>query len=139
MSDHRRFIRHPAHIPIEFSSDDGVLAGEPAQARDVSLGGLAFEAENCPQSGSVVEIHIPTVNPPFHTRGRVVWCHSRDSMYEVGVQFLEHTDAFRTRMVEQVCHIEDYRRRVREEEGRELSTDEAAREWIGRFAGEFPR
>ena len=56
----------------------------------------------------------------------------------MGVQFLDATDAFRARMVEQVCTIERYRTQVREQEGRELSAHEAAAEWIGKFAGRFP-
>jgi hypothetical protein len=41
-------------------------------------------------------------------------------------------------MVEQVCHIEEYRRTVQRLEGRELSAEEAAFEWIHRFAAQFP-
>jgi hypothetical protein len=41
-------------------------------------------------------------------------------------------------MVEQVCAIEQYRGEVLENEGRELTAQEAAAEWIGRYAGRFP-
>ena len=137
MSEQRRFLRHPAGIPIEFTPAPGApRAG--ARAQDVSMGGLAFEAAACPREGEVVEIRIPSVRPAFRTRGRVVWCRDRDGGYEVGVEFLEAGEAFRARMVEQVCQIERYRRRVHEDEGRQLSADEAAREWIARSAAGFP-
>ena len=42
-------------------------------------------------------------------------------------------------MVEQVCHIESYLRRVREREGRSLTAEQAAREWIGSHAEGFGR
>jgi hypothetical protein len=42
-------------------------------------------------------------------------------------------------MVEQVCHIEDYRRSVLRTERRELSLDEAAAEWIAKHAADFPQ
>jgi hypothetical protein len=137
MTENRRFIRHPADIPIEFAQTEGEVR-TAARARDVSLGGLAFEAERCPESDHLVELCIPGVEPEFRTLGRVVWCRDLGGRYEVGVEFLEPSDAYRARMVEQVCHIEQYRRRVREEEGRELTGDDAAREWIGKFAAGFP-
>ncbi len=56
----------------------------------------------------------------------------------MGVQFLDASDAFRVRMVEQVCAIEEYRRQQVEEEGRELSREEAAREWIATYGSRFP-
>jgi hypothetical protein len=41
-------------------------------------------------------------------------------------------------MVEQLLHIESYRREIEQQEGRPLTTEEAAREWIGRYASSFP-
>jgi hypothetical protein len=57
--------------------------------------------------------------------------------YEIGVAFEDSLDAFRIRMVEQVCQIERYRLSVLGCEGRELTTEEAAREWIARYADQF--
>jgi len=55
----------------------------------------------------------------------------------VGVEFLDQDILFRLRMVEQICHIEQYRRTVRESQGRVLSSQEAAIEWIERYAEAF--
>jgi len=41
--------------------------------------------------------------------------------------------------VEQICHIEQYKRDMRDQEGRELTGEQAAYEWIERFAAEFPQ
>ena len=41
-------------------------------------------------------------------------------------------------MIEQICHIEHYRAEVEGKEGRELSSQEAAKEWISSYAGDFP-
>ena len=41
-------------------------------------------------------------------------------------------------MIEQVCYIENYRRKVKEEQGRELDSKQAAMEWIARNASDFP-
>ena len=56
----------------------------------------------------------------------------------MGVSFVDPDDAFRTRMVEQICHIEHYKKEILEKEGRELTGEEAALEWIKRYAGRFP-
>jgi hypothetical protein len=54
------------------------------------------------------------------------------------VTFLDADDAFLARMVEQVCHIEDYRKSVQRLEGRALSPEAAALEWIAHHAAQFP-
>ena len=46
-------------------------------------------------------------------------------------------DAFATRMLEQIWQIINYQNRL-EQEGRVLSIDEAALEWIDRYAAHFP-
>jgi len=133
----RQFIRHPVSIPIE------VRAGERAggglhHTLNLSLGGLELDSDSEIEPGTVVELCISFVEPAFQICGRVAWCRCRGNIFELGVQFLDADDAYRTRMVEQVCHIEEYRRCVQRSEGRELSAEEAAFEWIHRFAAHFP-
>lgn len=41
-------------------------------------------------------------------------------------------------MVEQLCHIEHYKAEVLAREGRQLDGEQAAREWIRKFAHGFP-
>ena len=41
-------------------------------------------------------------------------------------------------MVEQICHIEHYRIKVKENDGRDLNIEEAAQEWIEKYARDFP-
>ena len=137
MVDHRRFIRHPSDIPIEFTAADGEVVTH-GHAQDVSFGGLAFQADHCPSPGAIIELRIPFVSPPFETVGVVVWCRCLAERYEVGVRFLESSDAFKARMVEQICHIEQYKRDVLKREGRRLSGAAAAREWIDKYAAKFP-
>ena len=47
--------------------------------------------------------------------------------------------AYAVRMVEQVCHIESYRQRLSQERGRDISSEEAAQEWISHYAADFPQ
>jgi len=133
----RSFIRHPSEIPIEvITQPNELLTDQPL--RDVSLGGLAIRADACLELGTQVRVRVALVKPPFEAAGRVVWCREREGGYDVGIEFAEQSDLFRARMVEQVCHIEQYRREVHEREGRTLTGQEAAREWISRYAADFP-
>jgi hypothetical protein len=132
----RKYIRHPSDIPIEFDVQE--LSGCRERLRNISLGGVAFTSTRRLPIGSAVEISIPVVDPTFRARARVAWCLTRKDCFDVGVQFVDEDDAFRARMVEQLCHIEHYKREVLAREGRPLSGEEAAMEWIGKFAGEFP-
>jgi hypothetical protein len=134
----RQFIRHPIDVPVEIGIGTGdVPSGY--HTHDISEGGLAFRSGCAVQPGVEVEICIGCVQPPFQAHARVAWCKPHPlSGYELGVSFLDAEDAFRARMVEQLCHIEDYRRSVQRTEGREIDMDEAAAEWIEKFAAQFP-
>lgn len=142
----RRFIRHPSDMPIDFQINED----EPPVAhkiRDVSLGGLCFTAERPMQRGSHIRIHIPIASAasdggdqqPFEADGVVAWCRREGDAYAVGVQFADQSTQFGVRMVEQICHIEHYRYDVYQEQGRVLTSEEAAREWVERYAAEFPQ
>jgi len=137
----RKFIRHPTNIPIEIiaNADRHLPAVHERQpGRDVSLGGLAFPCRRALEPGSLVSVRIACVQPVFESVARVVWCRRESLDYTVGAEFVDACDEFRVRMVEQVCHIESYRQQISREEHRELSSDEAATEWISKFAAQFP-
>lgn len=137
----RNYIRHPSGIPIDFRAEDTQAALPEAhsnQLKNISEGGLAFHSRESLTPGTLLRVRIPIVMPVFQAVGRVSWCHSKGGYFEVGIEFLDQDDVFRARMVEQICHIEHYRQQVLEEEGRELSSEQAAEEWISRFAPGFP-
>ncbi len=133
----RQFIRHPADIPIEVSPANGD-GGPPPRLVNVAMGGLAFRSRRAFEVARIVKVRIACVRPPFETTARVAWCRACGDGYELGLAFVDPDDAFRARMVEQVCHIERYRRQVREREGRHLTQEQAAQEWIERHAARFP-
>jgi hypothetical protein len=105
---------------------------------NVSLGGLAFVSAEPFEVLQRVRICIPFLQKDNTLVGNVVWCERSGSGYEIGIEFEKSRDAFRLRMIEQICHIEHYRKEVRQQEGRELTTQEAASEWIAKFASDFP-
>lgn len=133
----REFIRHTAGVPIEVHA----VSGEERQQLEsvnVSEGGISFVSDVDYPLGTVIEVRIPEVDPPFEANARVVWTSPEEGRFCIGVAFLDANDAFRARMVEQVCSIERYRREVEANEGRVLTPADAAAEWISRYAGRFP-
>ena len=137
----RRFIRHPSEIPVVIEPWASEHRPEPIDShlRDVGLGGVSFLVSTTPGIGTLVRVCIPLVAPPFEALGRVTHVEREDAGNLVGVSFPDREAAYRARMVEQVCHIEQYRRQVWSREGRMLSVEAAAREWIERYAASFPR
>ena len=133
----REYIRHPIDIPIHIESQ-GPQGSEGVRLNNVSVGGLSFRTPRYIEPGLSIKITIDSVQPPFQVEVLAQWCHCIEDEFEIGVEFADVEDAFRVRMVEQVCHIEHYRQQVWREEKRLLSGEAAAAEWIERFAHEFP-
>jgi hypothetical protein len=133
----RKFIRHPSDIPIEITPSH-LAESEIKPLTNLSHGGLSFVADDNHRVGTILRICIPFSRPTFQTSGRVAWSRQENGHYIVGVEFLDKDDVFRMRMVEQVCYIEHYRKEVKVNEGRDLSSEQAAREWIERSAEDFP-
>ena len=133
----RKFIRHPSDIPIEILAED-MVGKATHELKNVSFGGLCCKSDMFLEPGTAIKLKIPCVRPTFETQGKVVWCKKQNGHFDVGIQFMEASDAFAVRMVEQVCHIEQYKNEIRVREGRILSGNEAALEWISKYASEFP-
>jgi hypothetical protein len=106
---------------------------------NVSHGGLAFESEEALNDGTIIHMEIDVVEPGFSADGVVTHCEEEDDHFIIGVQFTSRDDLFVARMVEQICHIEHYKREVAEREGREITGQQAAKEWIAKYAASFPQ
>lgn len=139
----RSYIRHPVDIPISCQpaapGDGHTMAAQHPHLKDVSAGGLSFFSTVALGVGSTVCIHIDVVKPPFDAEARVTWCHPEADGFLVGLSFVEPDVEYQARMVEQLCHIEHYRKTVARVEGRQLTPQQAAMEWIEKYARDFPR
>jgi hypothetical protein len=131
----RAYIRHPSEFPIELGTSE---EAEAELMNDVSVGGLSCHSQAELSEGQKVTVRIPVVQPAFEAEGRVVWCRPDKDRYRVGIAFSDKALAFSARMVEQVCHIERYRSHL-VEQGQELSLEDAAQDWISKYASRFPR
>ena len=131
-------FRHPQQVPLEVAPLGIRGSGRPgAGPHEEAIAVLCFRSATGQRPGMLVRIRIP-MDPAFETAARVSWCRARDNGFDIGVSLLNHEDAYRARMVEQLCHIEAYRDQIERREGRRLDHNQAAREWIDRYAGEFP-
>lgn len=133
----RLYIRHPSDVPIDYQLGGRADSGHD-QLANFSEGGLCFVAKQWVEPGSEIHLAISITPPKFHANGVVVWCRKEAGDFHVGVKFTEEETAYAVRMVEQLCYIEHYRQSVLQQEGRQLSGEEAALEWIERYADEFP-
>lgn len=133
----RSFIRHPSDIPIEIHPERNPQ-GSAEMLINISHGGLSLRSHASILPGTIVNLtmHVPGCDKQL--QARVVWCRDIPGAYDIGVEFLNSDDSYTVRMVEQVCHIEHYRRKVKEEQGRVLDSRQAAMEWIAKNASDFP-
>lgn len=128
----REFVRHQAGIPLRIYHQDSV---HDFIMLNVSLGGFACLGSVKIDINQEVKIEIPVLKPPYVGRGRIVWCKKNDDLFEIGIENTGSRDRTCLNMVEQISHIEHYRREINEAEGRELSGEEAALEWTSTYGG----
>ena len=113
--ENRRYIRHASDIPIEISSERDSGSEADKLLHNISLGGLCFNSKISFKKDEIVSIRISFVRPVFTAKGRVVWCREHsDGSFDIGLEFSGVVDAFKARMIEQVCRIEQYKKEVQE-------------------------
>ena len=135
----REFIRHPSSVPIQLEELDSELHFGINTLNNVSFGGVSCLCASPVEKGKTVRMRVECVNPDFEITGKTVWCKAKDNAYEIGIEFIVSKDqVFLLRMIEQICHIEHYRNEVLRNEDRILSSEDAAREWIKKYADNFP-
>lgn len=135
----RSYIRHPSDIPIQIDGVDTSQDNLQQNLANVSQGGLAFESASRIEAGKVISLRITLVKPEFVMQGVVTHCSQEEDHFVIGIEFLHPDDRYVARMVEQICHIEHYRKEVAQREGRRLTGEQAAIEWIAKYAASFPQ
>ena len=130
----RNYIRHPSSIPIRLESQGGLCDDE---AMDLSAGGVSLTLKEALCIGELVQITIDVCNPPFTAQGIVRWCHEENGLFSVGVSFQNEMAAYAVRMIEQICHIENYRQDQFAKTGELMNSEQAAQEWIMSKAAAF--
>ncbi|PHS70223.1 MAG: pilus assembly protein PilZ [Methylophaga sp.] len=133
--ENRKYIRHPVDIPIVLTVADEL---DTQYTKDICAGGLCFVCDHAVKAGQHIQIAISTYKFVFDAEGIVCWCRSDGQAYLIGMAFQDKSVAYAVRMVEQICHIENYRQQILAKTGVELSNQQAAQQWIDKHAGSFP-
>ncbi len=132
----RKHERFDTRIPIHFKKSE-VQSLLPSNLVNISLGGLSFSLVDPITIGDEVMISINHIEPPVELTGNIRWCRKFSERYEVGLEFNNLSDPFLSRMLRQICEIEKYRANQLKEYDREISSEQAAEEWIVKYAAEF--
>ena len=136
-ADKRRFYRHPVSVPIEYQEKQ-VRSGRSASV-DISEGGLCFLAERFLAKGSAIHLKIPVGDQMFAIEGQVAYSNRVPTLnrFKTGVAFTNPSSAFRAKLAEQMLQIKLYREKIARELGRHMTEEEAARNWIEKYAKQF--
>ena len=132
----RSYVRYPSGLPVSVSLEE-VVASETLYLNNISRGGLSFNSMVALKVGTVIRLRIPPNRPLFEVLGKVVWCKKMSLQYVIGVEFINADDKARTQIIEIVFRIDEYRRKLLEQEGRGLTHQQAALEWIEKCWADF--
>lgn len=149
ISERRRFIRHQLCFPLEYqvveephsAKNREAIAARHSTTIDISMGGILFSAKHPVRPGSVILIKMPFQDKIFNVRAKVAHCdRDRDTkLYHIGAAFHRLDAAYKVKLVEQLCLISEFRDVRSIELGREISLEEASKEWIERYSERFRR
>lgn len=133
----RNFIKHPCDHPLSLR-----CIKKPARNFEVSRyrisGGIQISVKQDFNPGTLLEVSTRIQGKTLTFTGRVIWSREKHGKtHRLGLVFDNSEDAFKARMIEQLCHIEHYQRSQRAH-GRRLNVHDAANEWIERFSPNFP-
>lgn len=130
----RPFIDHPPQIPLHYHA----VAGAAPDKRGAAGIGIRFAGHRAVNCGCVLEVCIALNGEVHRFRGIVAAIARERSSYNICLWIRGKRQAFAARMAEQLCHIEGYRHMRTQQKGYDMGADEAALEWIERFAADFP-
>jgi hypothetical protein len=133
----RRFYRHPVNVPIqvhELTSRNF----QRSESVDISEGGICFMADRFLAKGATVGLSIAVKDTVFKINGQVAYCNrvAAVNLYRTGIAFQDQNDAFRAKLAEQMLQIKEYQA-TSAKLGKNLSEEDAAREWIAKYAKHF--
>lgn len=105
------------------------------------MGGLLFLTKKPVENNSIIAIKMPFQTKTFNVKAKVVHCDRSEEpkLYNVGVSFYRLSDAFKVKLIEQLYLISEFRDLWSVQLGREVTLEEASREWIKRYSKRFKR
>lgn len=131
------FMRHPDNFPIQFKRDWKAAFRSGGDLPEQTGLGLCFESEKYLKPGTILELSIPLRGETQKFRAHVVLVLENGSGYEIGCLMHSQEEAYRARIVEQICHIESYLQN-RHLARTSSNENKGAQDWIAKNASAFP-
>jgi len=135
VSERRRWERYPIYCPLEYKAEDN-QPKEPSTTLNISEGGAMISARRALIISSNVILKFRLRDEMFFMIGKVR--HARpgenNHAYELGVEFWEKPKTFTKKLYEELEGIKNYQKRYKEEQGSEISLEEASLNWYKNFS-----
>lgn len=131
----KRFINHPAEFPIVVSTAGSERCDQTSLCH-LSDGCLTCHLLRAFSTGEPVTLEVPAICQPCTLLGNVANCHRCGEGFRLNIRFEDDDEIFKSKMLEQVCQIEHYRRELLRK-GRALDRETAAYEWIEQYSDQF--
>ena len=132
------FIHHPRGYPMEVKRLWWERRKQITTEESSSIG-VMFESEKYIKPGTRLEITVPMRKETEKFRGQVVLVCADKDKYNIGIWLSHRADASRARIVEQVCHIENYLKEKKYRDGPySINREKIAEEWIINNASKVP-
>lgn len=125
------YMQHPSTIALVLTP----VAKQNMSNPPLPLG-LICNTDTPFSTAAQIEITAPKQAPDMNIRGEIAWCRDFGKGYQVGVAFHSTSELYKIRMLEQLCHIEEYRRSSHSKT--QAGKQGAALEWIEKYAAHFP-
>jgi len=104
-----------------------------ASMTNLSRGGLCFVSTLNLRQGDRIDIDLPASQPVATLTAKVIWCRPQRNLFSVGAEFVDMSDARRTRIIEMHRAISTYQK-MNNPSG---DTQQAAAEWLSLHAEKF--
>lgn len=130
------FVAHPRELPLDITLIEDQPFPAICENRDGFVG-ITYLSHNPFTNGCSVQITLEEIDPNFCVSGRIASCDKEGEEYRIAIEFPTKEECYCVRMIEQLSQIEHYRRQAKNQ-GRRLNYNEAAAEWIQKFAASFP-
>lgn len=136
----RKYLRHSMDAPLSCAvRSEGVET--TAGLVDISDGGASISSKAKYRKGQSIELRFPVFKDCSVVPGTIAWDRTdKDSPenHRYGIKFKDDTDKAMLRMVEMICHIMTFRAMQEHLTGKSIPADDAAREWLSKYADTFP-
>jgi len=143
--ERRKFFRHPICFPLKYKVvNKGLFARsqeDVVSTKNINEGGLLFCSKRPAEIGSTVSIKIPFQDKLFNVKACVAHCTplKESKLFDIGVSFFQHDEAFKVKLVEQMYLMSEYRDLISTQSGKDISLEDASREWIKRYSKKFAK